>query len=142
MLHFISTPFLLFATLIFFSWIHISMPGFFDIHTSWLFFAGLIFYYTKFDTQLACLFSAILLPLILVANFFSSYWLSFPVFFILFVSSALLQLLGHFIEGEQPATVDHPKLIFTLPLIMMAEILCNYGYRQDLLDKPGNSSSL
>jgi uncharacterized membrane protein YGL010W len=131
-LHLIGVPCLLFSILIFFSWIHITMPGIFDMHSSWLFGTTLILYYLRLDMQLALLLGAILLPCTLLANFISTTWLSLPLFCIFFAIGWILQLIGHFLEGKQPAVVNTIQVLLTLPLITLADILYQRGFRQDL----------
>jgi uncharacterized membrane protein YGL010W len=122
-LHFIGVPFVVFATLLFFSWIHLSMPGLFDLHTSWLFSIVMILYYFQLDKQLALLLGAILLPFIFLANLISGYWLSFPIFCIFFAVGWILQLVGHFLEGEQPAVIGKPYVLLILPLLTLNELV-------------------
>lgn len=131
-LHIIGIPCVLFSVLLFFSWIHISMPGLFDIHTSWIFSAILVLYYFRLDAQFALLLGALLLPCIFLANILSGYWLSFPTFCVLFATGWILQLIGYFIEGEQPAFITKPYILLSLPLLVLSDVMCNRGYRQDL----------
>lgn len=131
-LHYLGVPFVLFATLQFFSWIHISMPGLFDIHTSWILYLALVIYYFRLDSQCALLFAALLIPFTLLANFLSGYWPSFFIFSILFAGGWVLQILGHIIEGRQPAFVDRPAVIPLLPLLTLADAMRERGYRTDL----------
>ncbi len=127
-LHYIGVPFVLFATVQFFSWIHISMPGLFDIHTSWLFYIVVVSYYFRLDSQCGLLIAALLIPLTFLANLLSVYWLSFFLFSILFAAGWILQILGHIIEGQQPAFVVKPKLISLLPLLTLALAMRDHGY--------------
>lgn len=132
LLHYLGVPLILFATLQFFGWIHISMPGLFDIHTSWLVYGALLFYYFRLDGQMTLLFAAIALPFVFLANALSAYWLSFFLFSILFAAGWILQILGHIIEGQQPAFVGKPSIIFALPLLVLAEAIKEQGYGADL----------
>lgn len=131
-LHYVGVPFVLLAVMQFFSWIHISMPGLFDIHTSWLLYGALVFYYFRLDSQCGLLFGAIMLPFLFLLNILSAYWISFFLFSILFAAGWILQILGHIIEGQQPAFVGKPSIIFILPMLTLAEALCEQGYRSDL----------
>jgi uncharacterized membrane protein YGL010W len=131
-LHYIGVPCLLFSILIFFSWVHITIPGIFDMHTSWLFGITLILYYLRLDMQLALLLGAILLPCTFLANLISTAWLSLPLFCIFFAVGWILQLIGHFLEGKQPVLLNNFRVLLTLPLITLADILNQCGFRQDL----------
>ncbi len=132
LLHLVGVPLVLFATIQFFSWIHISMPGLFDIHSSWLVYAALVFYYFRLDAQIALLFAAMLLPFVFLANLLSAYWISFFIFSILFAAGWILQILGYIIEGQQPSFVSRPTSVFALPLMVLGEVMCERGYRPDL----------
>lgn len=131
-LHLIGIPCVFFSCLIFFSWIHLIMPGIFDVHTSWLMCASLLIYYAQFDRQYALLLGAILLPFIFLANLIASYWFSFPIFCILFAAGWILQLIGHLIEEEQPSCLKKPKILLLMPLILLAEKISEQSFRSDL----------
>lgn len=132
MLHAVGIPCVLFATLQFFSWIHISMPGLFDIHISWLFYGALITYYARLDGQSALFVGVAMLPFVWFANVFSAYWLSFFLFCLLFAAGWILQVLGHIIEGHRPAFISRPSILPLLPLLVLAESMREQGYRKDL----------
>lgn len=131
-LHCVGTPCVLFSTILFFSWIHITMPGVFDLHTSWLVAIALSVYYFRLDSQLGFVFALVMVPIVIFANLFSFVWVSFFLFCILFAIGFILKLVGHVIEGQQPAFISNPKLLLMAPLFVMLEVAFKRGYRQDL----------
>lgn len=128
-MHWIGVPLVLFASLLFFSWLHLSMPGLFDIHCSWLFWGAISLYYARLDIQSSLLLSVILLPFIFLANIISSYWLSFPFFCLLFAIGWILQLVGYYIEDEIPLFITKPMILTLLPLLVLVEMLQAKGLR-------------
>lgn len=127
LLHLIGIPCALFSLLLLTSWIHITMPGYFDIPMSWLSCAVLVGYYTRLDKQLALLFCAILLPFIFAANLLATYWLSYPLFCFFFAVGFILQVIGHLIENKYPLIFRQPALLVTFPLLMLHEIMHERG---------------
>ena len=133
--HFIGVPLMLFAILLFFRWVHLAIPTFFDLPFSWILSGILLLYYIKLSSKLALAFAPILLLFnILASLFFAPYptGRGFLVFLILFVTGLAFLLIGHLFEKKKPAFLDDFFLTLIAPLALTAKVLFHFGFLKEL----------
>lgn len=137
-IHFVGIPCVTFGILIFFSWIHISVPNLFSLNLAWILVIVSLIYYYLLDVKLAFGLMIIIIPLTLLAN-----WVAYPsitksgliTFAVFFIGGWILQLAGHLFEGRRPALVDNVWQVFSAPLFVGLEIAWKLGWRQDLISQ-------
>lgn len=133
--HFIGVPALVFAAMIFFGWIHLSVPNIFSINLAWIGLVLLLIYYFYLDILLALGMAVILILMTIMAEFISQPIITkagFIIFMIFLIVGIVAQLIGHLYEQKKPAFTENFKQILIAPIFLFAEVMFHLGYRQDL----------
>jgi uncharacterized membrane protein YGL010W len=128
---------LLFATLIFLGWFHLSVPPLFYFNFSWIGIAGLLVYYYFLDLFLAIIMTVIFVILTVISNLISQPIISkvgFFIFLFVLIIGIIGLALGRFFENKPLAARINWRELLIIPLFMLAEVLCSFGMRRDLKD--------
>lgn len=136
--HFIGIPAILLGIQIILSWLYLPFAYINHFSIAWLALIALLIYYVLLDIYLALLSAIFLLPLTIVAQLLSDNHFTWPAFFIfciLFITGWIIQLIGHYFEGKQPALLGNLFQVFIAPIFLIAELCFVFGYRKDLKDK-------
>lgn len=133
--HYVGVPLIIFASLIFLGWIHITIPSIVSTHLGWLVSIALVGYYFFYNWMLALFIAVDLIILNLIANFISQpepslFGLIF--FLICFIGGWAAQFIGHYLEGNKPAFMDYTSAIISAPICLAAEALFRFGLLEDL----------
>lgn len=136
--HFIGVPLVLFALMTLASWIHIRVPGLFDISLLWVLSVAVLIYYYFMDVILAAVVTVMFLVFALIISLVfkeAPSALSIQAFLYTFIIGVILQLIGHFIEKKKPALMDGFKQGLIAPMFLAAELMFALGQKQDLKEK-------
>lgn len=146
--HFIGVPLVILSSLIFLGFIHLMVPGVFDLSFATIATAILLIYYFSLNWRLALVFTPIMIFLLWIASLVShdgptssALW----TFLTTFILGWALQLIGHFIEGRRPAFMDNILQALIAPLFLTAELIFMMGKMQDLkeqLDKNADAGEV
>lgn len=124
--HFIGIPLLILSAMIFLGFIHLAIPGIFDIKISSIATVVLLVYYYRLQWKLALLLTPVMIFLLWIADLFSaaepsrfSLW-SLAIIFLL---SVIFLALGHLLEGKRPAFLDNFRQSLIAPLFLTAEVV-------------------
>lgn len=133
--HFIGVPLIIFGLLTLTSWVHIRIPGFFDMPLSWLLSIIAVAYYFLLDMLFAVVIALVFIIFNIVISLFiknAPSWLSVQAFLYTFIVGWVLQFIGHLIEKKKPALLDDLKQVLTAPLFLVAEVFFYFGKKQKL----------
>lgn len=139
--HYIGVPALVFAAMILFGWVHISIPNIFSINLTWILLAALIIFYFSLDFLLAAGLGVILILMAFIAEFFSQpeiTKLGIIAFLFFFITGVVAQLIGHLHEKKKPAFMQSLTQALIAPLYLFAEVMFSLGWRKDLEEKIKN----
>ncbi len=134
-IHFVSVPLLFFAIFLAFSWVFISVPNVVGFNMAWLLVAAVLTYYLTLDWQLAGIMAILLVLLALLAGFFSEPGPTLRglyIFLVTFGIGAVLQLIGHAVEGRIPNWKQNFIHILTIPIILIAKVCFLFGYKKEV----------
>jgi uncharacterized membrane protein YGL010W len=133
--HIIGIPLIMLSLMILLGFVRVVIIGVLDINIAIIATAALLIYYFSLQWRLALALTPILMALLWIAEFFTyegptefALW-SFLVLFLLGVG---LQLIGHFIEENRPAFIDHFSQILIAPLVIIADVFFILGRMPEL----------
>lgn len=133
--HFIGVPLIIFSLMVFFSFIHLVIPGVLNLSFAGIATVALLGYYYYLNWRLALALTVIFFALLGLAHLVSRHGpdsQSLWVFVITFVLGWVLQLIGHVIEGKRPALVDNLWQALIAPMFLTAELFFLTGHMHDL----------
>lgn len=139
--HYIGVPALIFAGMILFGWIHISVPNLFSINVTWVLLATLIIFYFTLDFLLGAGLAVILILMAVIAEFFSQPAidkLGVITFLFFLITGVIAQFIGHIYEKKKPAFMQSMLQILIAPLFLFAEVMFSLGWQKDLQEKIRN----
>jgi len=131
--HFIGIPLVIFAIMTLASWIHIRVPGFFDISLLWIFSITVLVFSYFMDVMLAAVVTVMFLVFALIISLVlkeAPSWLNLQVFLYTFIIGLVLQLVGHFIETKKLSLGKDYMLVLIAPLFLAAELMSYFGLRK------------
>ncbi len=102
----------------------------YSISLAWCAYLILIGYYLLLDVVLGVISGIALIPLLIIAQRLAGTHVTLTglvVFAALFVGGWVLQLLGHYHEGNRPALLDNLEHILVAPLFLITEALMSVG---------------
>lgn len=130
--HFVGVPAITFSILMIFNWIHVPL---FKLSLAWLSISILLLYYLWLDFRLGLVAIGIFLPMTYAATAIATNHFNlgaFALFIFLFIGGWVLQLLGHYHEGNRPALIDNFFQVIVAPIFLIAEGVFRMGYRKAL----------
>ena len=133
--HYIGVPMVIFGLMIFFGWIHLSMPPLFDIPLERILILALLIYYFFLDWMIAIATTVIAIIMAFISELVSQpeiHALGFILFIAFFVGGWIVLLVGHFIEGRKPALADNLFQMLIAPIFLVAELFFAAGMKKDL----------
>jgi uncharacterized membrane protein YGL010W len=137
-LHYIGVPLVYFGLLIFFNWIHIRVPNFFDTSLAWLLIVLLLIYYFFLDIIFGATLTVVFLILNLIAAYFAfpgPSWVSFQILLVTLIIGLILIGIGHVLEKKHPAFNHNLMHIIIAPVYITAMVFFCLGYRKELQQK-------
>lgn len=133
--HFVGIPLVVFSSMIFLGFIHLLVPGVFNLSMATIATLALLIYYFLLNWQLSLVLTPVFLILLWIANKISqsgpthgALW----IFFITFILGWSLQLLGHFLEEKKPSFMNNYRQTLIAPLFLTAELIFKSGHLQEL----------
>lgn len=136
--HFVGIPLIIFSSLIFLGFFHLSLKNIFTIDFGWLLSVVLLAYYFKLEWRLALSLTPILALFNYLAGFISSSGpnsATMTAFIVIFAIGWICQLAGHFFEKKRPAFMDNLSQALIAPLFLMAELYFCFGKFHQLHDE-------
>lgn len=133
--HMVGIPLVILSFMILLGFVRVVIVGVLDINIAHIATLILLAYYFRLQWRLALAITPVLIFLLWIAEFFSyegptAFALWSCLFF--FVLGSSLQLVGHFIEENRPAFIEHAHHIFIAPLVIMAEAFFAFGLMPQL----------
>lgn len=125
--HFIGVPVIYFAVMIPFCWLHLA-----GLPLSWILTLVLLAVYCFFDLRVAAGAAVLLLLLNGIAQICAGSQVNLSamlVFLAAFIGGWILQLVGHYFEGNRPALLDNILQVFVAPAFVVAEWMEMLGLR-------------
>ena len=121
--HFIGIPLIVFALMLWCSWIVIGVPGTITIPLSWVLTASLLGLYATHSWRSAAISAVALVPLLIVAYLLHFAHVLRPGWIALgcFVIGWALQFVGHIFEAQKPAFLDNLMHLLVGPLFIILE---------------------
>lgn len=135
MAHYAGVPLILFSLMIFLGWIHITIPSIVSTHLAWLGSLALVVYYFFFDWMVALAAAVVFIVLNFIAGFISQpapSLFGLIAFAVCFAGGAAALFIGHNMEGNKPSPMDFLKVLLTGPMCIVADLLMQFGYKDDL----------
>ena len=133
--HFVGVPLLVFSFMLLFSFLHLTVPGYFSRTSAELLTLALFLYYLVLNWRLALSLAPVLILLLWLAD-----WIggdgptsgALTVFLACFIVGWIVQLLGHLFEGHRPAFTKNLCQFLIAPLYLTAEVYFMFGKMQAL----------
>ncbi len=129
--HFVGIPVIVFSLMIFLGFFHIVVPNVFDIKFADLAVLAILIYYFRLNWLIAAILTPVFLIMLWLAGLINdngpttaSIW----TFFILLIFGVACQLVGHVLEGNKPAFMQHFSDSFAAPMFITAEALFMLGW--------------
>lgn len=122
--HFIGIPLIVFALMLWTSWIIVGVPGYFTLPLSLILTLALIALYATDNLKNAGISAIYLLPLLAVAylthfaNVIHPNWVALGCF----VVGWIIQFIGHMFEAQKPAFMDNIVHLLVGPLFIILEM--------------------
>lgn len=133
--HFAGVLFIAFSLMLFFSFLHLTVPGYFS-RTCAEFLTLLLFvYYFVLNWRLALSVALPLLLLLWLADWLGSAGPTsnaLLLFASCFIVGCILQFLGHMIERNRPGFRQSMRQMLIAPLVLTAEVYFMFGKMQKL----------
>ncbi len=143
--HPVGVPLVILSIMIFLGFIHLVVPGVFDLSFASIAGAILLVYYFSLNWRLTLAFLPVFILLLWIASLVSqdgptssALW----TFLIIFTLGWVFQLIGHFLEGKRPAFMDNLLQALVAPLFLTAELFFMAGKMQGLKDQLKESADL
>jgi len=134
-IHITGITLLLLSLMIILGFVHVLIPGVFEITFAEIAAVALLIYYFRLNWRIALVLTPIFIVLLWVASLFSysapskfSIW----SFVIIFIVACILQFIGYLIEGKRPSLSDLFRLELIAPMALIAEIFFIAGKMQTL----------
>lgn len=128
--HFVGVPLIVFSLMLFFSFLHLTVPGYFSRTAAELLTLLVLVYYLVLNWRLALSIAPLLLLLLFLANWLGGSGPSADAL-ILFASCFtigwILQFLGHLLERNRPAFTQSIWQMLIAPLVLVAEVYFMFG---------------
>lgn len=128
--HFFGVPMICLSLLMLCQWLTPEVLMQHAVSFAWGAYALLILYYLYLDMRAGIASAIAIFPLVLIAERLAGIHVTLhgaSVFMVLFVGGWLIQLLGHYHEGNRPALVDNLAHILIAPLFLVVELLIGVG---------------
>jgi uncharacterized membrane protein YGL010W len=126
--HFIGVPLIIMSL--------ISLCALVSMASTWILVVTLLCYYLLLNLSLGIIASIIFIPMTWFTQWLLLHMVAWHLFFlaiICFIVGWVLQLLGHYHEGNKPAFLDNFLQIFIAPLFLITEICFSLGFKKYLL---------
>ncbi|KTC64865.1 transmembrane protein (plasmid) [Legionella adelaidensis] len=136
--HMASIILLLLAFMVFFNFIHVFMPGVFEITLTDILVLLVLIYYFRLNWLIALTVTPLFIILLWIANTIGyggptvfSIW----TFLILLIVGILLHVIGHLMEGRYPSLRTNLWHTLLSPLFLTAEIFFLFGKMSTLREE-------
>lgn len=120
--HFIGVPCIVFSLLVVLSKFSFHFLNL-QISLMWPAVMALLLYYLYLDWYVVVVVAGFLIPLAISANIIAHYPFSYLIALIFFSGGWLLQFIGHYVEGKQPAFFANLLQLFTAPAFLAMELI-------------------
>lgn len=132
--HFVGVPMIVFALFIGFGLLKFGVLGGVPITLATAIYIVLAAYYIKLDVVLGTTLTVVLFPMLVVSEWILGFGMSVGVtaFVFFFVLGWIIQLVGHFFEGNRPNLTSNIFQVFAAPIFLVAEVFFKMGLKQDL----------
>jgi uncharacterized membrane protein YGL010W len=142
--HFFGVPLVTFAIFLALGWLRFVHDPEGPCTGAALFCLVVFLYYLCLDWKVALCQAPFSLALLWLADRVALWPFtdSLLVFLATFLGGAIIQLVGHALEGKRPALADNLLQIFNAPLFLTVELAFLLGFRQDLRGAAGRQAGL
>lgn len=134
--HFVGVPAIIFAVLIPLSFSEVRLGGF-GATPALIWAAVMSLYYIKLDVAIGLAMAILFVPLVWAAGAIATLGTApaLAIFAAVFVGGWIVQLIGHWFEGNKPALTANLFQTLVSPIFLTAELFFALGFKRGLQEE-------